>query len=129
MKSLILIACAFTLGYTTDVYAGQFYTGNEMATDCHIAIRIMNGEHGISESEATEGLTCLTYVQGFLDAAVVFHAAKGQYLVCKPDTATYGQAVKILTKWLDNNPAHLNAPASVLAEVALHKAWPCKGKK
>jgi hypothetical protein len=46
--------------------------------------------------------------------------------VCHPAGATTGQSVRIVVKYIDDQPARLHETFSVLAREALQAAWPCK---
>lgn len=44
---------------------------------------------------------------------------------CPPSKIQLGQLIKVVSKYLDNNPDKLHLQASVLAELSFIEAWPC----
>jgi Rap1a immunity proteins len=46
-------------------------------------------------------------------------------LLCPPDRATHGQAMAIVSRYLEANPDEWNLPAAYLAREALLFAFPC----
>jgi hypothetical protein len=45
---------------------------------------------------------------------------------CSPGNITIGQVLKIVSKYLNNNPQNLHSSAYSLVEQALKEAFPCK---
>jgi Rap1a immunity proteins len=45
---------------------------------------------------------------------------------CVPPTATIGQMVRVVVKYIDQRPERLHEQFTVLAYEALKAAWPCK---
>ena len=70
---------------------------------------------------------CLGFVRGF-HAGLTFSAEQlgRSPPYCMPENATATQAVKIVLKFLEENPEHLNSPAQSLVYVALYIAFPCE---
>lgn len=60
--------------------------------------------------------------------AGVHDAVEGR-TVCSPDTVTLGQLAAIVEKYLTDNPIMWDMSALDVIELALSKAYPCKGTK
>ena len=116
------------------------FTGGLMASDghwflenCEAYLRVMEGNSRVEDEMPTGA--CLGYVQGFVDTnSVWFKMYPSVKLYCLPETAdtseawtkTYIQMVKVVNKWLEDNPAslHYNATSSMI--FALKQAFPCE---
>jgi len=73
---------------------------------------------------------CAGYVSGVMDVEAVWNATeKGVSKAthyCIPKEANNGQVLRILKKWLDDNPAKLHWRADTIIHHALVEAFPCK---
>jgi len=45
---------------------------------------------------------------------------------CPPETGTYGQAHRIIVRYIDDRPARQHEDFVLLAREALQQAWPCR---
>ncbi len=45
--------------------------------------------------------------------------------ICAPGDATYGQAVRLVTQWVEDHPERQDESFDDLAVAALRSAWPC----
>lgn len=101
-------------------------TGNDLLIWCNDAVRMLNNNgyatsyRGINEQFINEG-ACFGYLKAVDDYSGV------QY--CPSDGVTYGQIVRIVNKYLKDNPAKLNMPADLLTLDALKKSFPCSETK
>jgi hypothetical protein len=76
---------------------------------------------------------CTGYVRGLLDAYTDWEAVdmnekqKVTNRPCLPHDVglSAGQGIRIIVKYLKDNPANLHQPAMVLGGVALRQAFPC----
>jgi hypothetical protein len=71
-------------------------------------------------SEALDAARCLGLVEG-----IVYGASAGM-LVCNEPTVTAGQAIRVVTKYIESRPERLHQDFRALALEALRAAWPCK---
>ena len=69
----------------------------------------------LAESRLGQGY-CLGYVAALVDFPLG---------ICAPGTATYGQAVRVVTSYVDARPDRQHEPFAGLAMEALRQAWPC----
>lgn len=55
----------------------------------------------------------------------VYHTLQDIKFLCAPNGTRNGQAIAVVKKFLEENPARQNLPASALAGEALIVAWKC----
>jgi hypothetical protein len=97
--------------------------GNGLLQLCNNAVNVINNNgyatntYQIGDQLGGSG-ECLGYVQAIVESF-------GGYAFCPPSAVTYGQMVRITTKFLNNHPEKLNQPGVVLVISALSKAFPC----
>jgi hypothetical protein len=108
--ALLVTSPAFSQGATNGSA-----TGNQMLEGCQ-AIVASNREP--------------TFRQGFCLGVVYMLMSdheyyKGLNLFCRPANATTGQAIRIVTRFMEENPQNLHLPLEMIATRALHLAWPC----
>ena len=69
-----------------------------------------------------DAFVCLGMAQGILFASTLLPP----YAVsCPPPGVTSGQAVSVITAFMERNPSQLHQDFRYLAIAALHHAWPC----
>lgn len=115
---------------TADEHASGWggLNGNDLLSACeaHLSILRDQGKHldGMAKAE-----TCLSYISGFLDGFWVGETEKGVETfehVCIPHEVNTGQAIRVVTKWLEDHPEKLHRPAHACVYVALRDAFPCR---
>lgn len=85
----------------------------------------------MTKAEFISAARCTSYVEGVLDS--LSSAQNSHYLprsvsVCLRQGVTGNQAVRILVKWLNDNPKYLDVePPSTIVMAALHESFPCSG--
>jgi hypothetical protein len=77
--------------------------------------------------------TCLGWVEGFADGFLVHEellsVPKRDRMACVPHGATTLQTVRVIKKYLADNPGKAHRPTRYLASVALASAFPCRAGK
>lgn len=79
---------------------------------------------------------CVGYIHGFIKGITVeqvfvegyTHQKEVPVPFCLPDKVENGQIVRIVLKYIRDNPAVANQPTSVLIMKALGKSYPCPSK-
>ena len=107
--------------------------GNVLLTKCHPALQMADVSPKLSQDEWTAAFYCLGFVQGAMDADAVWqidqtlaHGNKTRSVVyCAPQDASWPQIIRILVKWLEDNPEKLNLPGYDVINFAMSKAYPC----
>lgn len=105
--------------------------GSSLLKKCSLAVRVFDGEK-LSSLDALEGTFCVGYVSGVHDADFMVQMLEDHEKValmkhaCPPSNASTDQAVRIVVKYLRDNPERLHMPASVIVTDAVRSAFPCK---
>ncbi len=105
--------------------------GSGLLAKCTLAVRAFDGEK-LSSSDAAEGEFCVGYVLGVHDMDFTVQMLEEHEKVslmkhaCSPSNASTAQAVRVVVKYLRNNPERPHMPASVLVTDAIRSAFPCK---
>ncbi len=99
-------------------------SGSNLLRQCQAAAKLANGEHYTTQ-QAIDGTYCRGYVAGAVDQMVGLsvHTAT---VYCIPSNANNDQFVRVVLKYLNDNPATLNHPAGALVANAIIAAFPCK---
>jgi len=123
MKYLLMIVllCTVTLARTEDV-AHNYFNGNRLLEKC---------EAYINNTDIAEGNVCAGYISGISDlheTLVNWKILKQEKGWCKPVDVYNSQLVRIVTKFLQENPEHLHKGASGMVATALSEAFPCTDK-
>ena len=106
MKKLFTLAILMILSLPV-VAATNFVVGNDLLKYC----------------ESSHQDACRAYVSGVSDASQGKTWDGGEY--CLPDKIIIGQAVKVVTKYLNDHPEKLHYSASSLVHDAFLEAFPC----
>ena len=77
--------------------------------------------------------TCLGWVQGFTDGFLVHEellsVPRKDRMACVPRGVTIIQIVRVIKKYLADNPGKAHRPTRYIASIALAGAFPCKAGK
>jgi hypothetical protein len=98
--------------------------GNELLGYCKSAIELFDAGHTKDESGAS---FCIGYVIAAKETLSVASMASTDLKIraCIPDGVTGVQGVRVVTKYLENNPEALHERMLTLTIVALREAFPC----
>ncbi|VVP73515.1 Rap1a/Tai family immunity protein [Pseudomonas fluorescens] len=97
--------------------------GNELLAQCQQYIKYMDSEN--FNNYAAD--TCSGFLQGVV-STVIFYSEilKKDEKFCLPNNVTNSQVVRVVVKYLKDNPKLLNEGRTGLAWYALKDAYPCK---
>ena len=95
--------------------------GNQLLLQCQALIRSIESQGPDTYASGH----CLGVVQGVTDMLVLYQD-KLPKKFCVPSDVTYGQGVRIVVKYLQDNPKLLNNHDSVLVLAAYADAYGCK---
>jgi len=77
--------------------------------------------------------TCLGWVEGFADGFLVYgellSVPRRDRMACVPSGVTTIQIVRVIKKYLAENPRKAHRPTRYIASIALAGAFPCKTGK
>ena len=105
--------------------------GSSLLRKCSLAVRIFDGEK-LSSADAVEGTFCVGYISGIHDMDYTVQMLEEHEKItlmkhaCPPSNVSTEQAVRVVVKYLRDNPERLNLPASVLVTGAVRTSFPCK---
>lgn len=97
---------------TTDALAEDISSGSSYIDGCTALI-----EHNSQATAFDKGM-CAGAMQAIFALAPTMN-------ICPPAHVSGGQAVRIVVKYLSNNPEMLHKHFTILALTALKEAWPC----
>ncbi len=89
----------------------QMRTGNDFIRSCQ--------QHQTSAREDYGQGICMGFIGG------IFYWS-GDFGVCAPEGANWGQALRIVVGYMERNPARLHQHFAQLVVEALREAWPCR---
>jgi hypothetical protein len=137
-----LIASALAIGFSGTLYsAEQVATGNDVLRDCSLSLdmaqegymkEVLNkGKPLPSNAQQNRATQCLSYVVGFKDALYVSHIFQEKNgsppFICLPENNLNNeQALRIVLKYLHDNPQLLDRQQAALVFNAFYYAFPCK---
>lgn len=119
-KLLAVLVLCFSSGIT---YAT--FEGNELLSNCRIGINLTKDSVLMDYLQADR---CLSLVRGIRDINVFYesHLQGEKLLFCQPKTATNEQLVRVVIKFMEDNPALLHLRDSMIVVGAFQEAFPCE---
>ena len=92
-----------------------------------------DGEGKRDAARTARDATCLGWVAGFAEGFLVHDELLGipkrDRLACVPNGESAIQIVRVMKKYLANNPEKAHRATRYIASLALAKAFPCRGGK
>lgn len=121
---LLTITLAVLFSSAAAIAEQAKYDGNELLGQCQQYVKVADKEKIYDQFDAA---SCGGFVQG-VTGTVFFYSEllKNDDKFCVPDSATNGQVVRIVVKYLRDNPKLLNENKVTLVWLALRDAYPCK---
>jgi hypothetical protein len=108
-----LLGCLIVLAQFNAVYASYFQTGNSLMEGWHASKRIV--EYNEKQGDVPLASRFMGYVTGIADVAFYI-----------PTTATAGQLLDIVGRYLDSHPGERHEPGAVLVVRALRTVFPSR---
>lgn len=136
MKTLLLSVVVLSAFSASSAWARNLSSvdGNTLLTKCHPALQMTEVSPKLSHDEWSAAFYCLGFVQGAMDADAVWQTAETKALgtrarsiltYCVPQDVSWPQTIRVLVKWLEDNPDKLNLPGYDAINLAMSKAYPC----
>lgn len=121
------IAAAVALAGVLLSGGAQASDGNDLLHNCQLAVRLMDGDK-MPPDDILDSGKCFGMVEGVQGTLMNYERQIPQNLRgCFPDGGIKNaQAVRVVSKYLHENPAKLNIDASTLTILAYIDAFPCK---
>jgi len=93
----------------------------------------INSEGNSDPARIYRDATCLGWVEGFIDGFTVHEellsVPRRDRMACVPHGVTTIQTVRVIKKYLADNPDKARRPTRYIASIALAGAFPCKAGK
>jgi hypothetical protein len=124
LMAVALVALVGMLGCGSAMAEGG--DGNELLRQCQYYIKLADGGAVRTDVHFDAG-ECSGFVEGVV-ASTFFYSndLKKDEKFCVPGTVTYSQSVRVVVKYLKDNPKQLNKSRTGLVWAALKDAYPCK---
>lgn len=134
MKNLWLFALLAMLAAPLSAQTTEhpFDSGNAFSRVCSMVEKT-----DLTPTEKERGVGCLLYIAGFVQGAEIsITAARDQTKqptlpmpFCRPDGVETGQLIRIVLKYIRENPEDAHQSTMLVALWAFQKAFPCPASK
>jgi hypothetical protein len=126
MKPTLIIRFLFLFLFSTSVFGDSYInTGSILLERCNEAMNMIKGEMSLT----IEGAYCIAYIDGFLDADKLYvglneelYNSNLNWKLCIPPSVTIEQVIRIVVKFLEENPEQLHESYDLLTMLALTKS-------
>ena len=100
--------------------------GNKLLSECQSAVRI--ADRGNSDADFANAGMCIGMVEGVRDTQIILqNQLPLAFRICFPENGlSTGQAVRVVAKYLHDNPAILDKTSAFLVLMSFQTAYPCK---
>ena len=106
---------------------GEDGDGNRLRSVCGAAVAFVDTQ-SLQRLNSVDVGFCFGLMEGMMAMNQVYEYRLKNALFCQPKDITSAQAARIVVKYLRDHPEELHQPGSILAYVALSKAFPCAKK-
>ncbi|WP_156474829.1 Rap1a/Tai family immunity protein [Zhongshania aliphaticivorans] len=104
-------------------------TGSDLLAECTMALNVIDNEDvpDFGITSATNSGICFGRLSAFRDMNWMYSVSltPEQLLYCVPYTAQVPQLIRVVVKYLKDNPDKLHIYSNQLVFQALYKAFPC----
>ena len=113
---------------------GLYGTGESLLDECRIAERLWDNPESVAAddgaiSDIASAARCTGFVVGVASALDMLgenqKGPQSRFGICLPQGVAYDKLVRIVTKYLRENPQNAHLSATPLTGVALKIAFPC----
>ncbi len=124
MKKYIALIALFLLPTTSNAI-----TGDDLLGFCTQALRF---EDKLGGGDSIEAGMCIGYISGVAHTGAVYHEiinkddAQWKPIFCIPSRVQGGQLIRIVVKYLKDNPSQLHDDGTLSTMTAYKEAFPCK---
>lgn len=143
IKTLAFLATMATFLMGAMPAAADYVTGRQVLENCSKVVQSLNRDSRATYQNHGKGMWCFGYVRGFAETAELirnYEVSMGQKikwtfvgknkeiqgLYCPDKGVTYGQKIRVIVKYLQENEKTLDHPGAAMVWNALAKAYPCK---
>ncbi len=129
---IALVLLVVTAAFSAKAKALSKVDGITLLHECQVSIRISDGDTRVTADEVVSSTHCIGYVEGVIDANAFWdavdrrdnHSTRPHY--CMGESVTFEQVIRILVKYLEENPKELSEVGYICIQGALLKNFPCK---
>lgn len=93
----------------------------------------VESEAGSNPPHSSDDAACLAWAEGFRDGFTVHDELLGvpvkDRMVCIPRGVSDIQTIRVIKKYIADNPAKAHRPTRYIASLAFARAFPCKAAK
>jgi hypothetical protein len=136
MRTLLLCATVLSVLSSSPAWGRNLSSvdGNILLKNCHPALQMAEVSPKLSQEEWTAASYCMGFVQGAMDADAIWQTAQTKALgakarsilfYCVPKDVSWPQIIRVLVKWLEDNPDKLDRSGYDVINLAMSKAYPC----
>ena len=130
-KWMIVISFLFTVCRFANGADYEGYKGSDLLSFCNDAIEVVNNKFHVEDDKAYAYGWCMGFVIGIRESNNTFHSryrsSSGKFMgFCEGGNVSNGQMVRILVKYLNDNPDKLDLYPGALALEAFTNAFPCR---
>jgi hypothetical protein len=118
----IILSIVFLV--SASAFAQEGYDSKKLFQSCRAAVKQMDGEK-VSAEEISDAGVCAGYIMG-LNEGIQMAANHTNVKYCLPSGVVGEQIVRIVEKYLRDNPQELHKSSRTNVNAALKKAFPCK---
>jgi hypothetical protein len=122
MKMLPLVLALLAVHSVAQTNGELIGTGKSFYSNCESVETFKEGQEKTAQVKAAY---CLGFVEGLRLGIMATESSTWNKAFCQPEDITNLQTVRIVRKFIADNPQRAQEPAARLAVEALHKAFPC----
>lgn len=102
-------------------------SGRTLLSECREAVTVLDTQRFGSATSAFSAGVCMGYVAGFDDLSAVYsYFEDDPRTFCVPTEVSREQLIRVLVKYLQDNPARLHENRAILLNDAISDAFPCE---
>lgn len=101
--------------------------GNELLRKCNATIQAADTSTKLAGKSHIDIGWCLGYFDGVRSSAHIYQTIfKENQVYCIPESVENGQIIRVVIKYLNENPKDLHQHESLLTMAAIREAFPCQ---
>lgn len=127
-RQLFLLLCIMVLSVSSALAESDRPSGHNLLQDCTVFLNIVE-DGSADRNDLGSAYRCASYIRGIADmnsAYAAVHADAIEPFFCAPQNVSTGQMVRVVVKYLNENPDSLHNDKFLETWRALSQAFPCK---
>ena len=120
--ALLLVLLVATFSVSQDNKSVTSDDGRTLLEHCGNGLRVID----TSTNHLFDGGYCMAYIRGFADGYTLAGSKRPvEEQICVPASVSLEQLMRVMKKYLEDNPNKLHQNAAILTSSALRNAFPC----